>query len=72
MPLRPEQERSFDAALRMVRDSGMQPTFVHMANTGAVISAAKRGTRWCPGVALYVTTAFQRAGREVRAEPALP
>jgi alanine racemase len=33
-----EQERNFDVARRMVRDAGMEPTFVHMANTAAVIS----------------------------------
>ncbi len=67
-----EQERSFDAARRMVREAGMEPSLVHMANTGAVIS---RRETWAnmkghsmvrPGVALYgYYLPFQRAGREV-------
>jgi len=62
-----EQERSFDAALRMVREAGMLPTFVHMANTGAVISRRETwNTMVRPGVALYgYYLPFQRAGREV-------
>jgi alanine racemase len=62
-----EQQCSFDLARRMVRDAGMEPAFVHMANTGAVIS---RRETWAnmvrPGVALYgYYLPFQRAGREV-------
>jgi alanine racemase len=62
-----DQERKFEDALRMVRGAGMEPAFVHVANTGAVIS--RRGT-WHsmvrPGVALYgYYLPFQRAGREV-------
>ncbi len=62
-----EQERSFDAARQMVREAGVEPTFVHMANTAAVIS---RRETWLtmvrPGVALYgYYLPFQRAGREV-------
>lgn len=62
-----EQERSFDSARRLVREAGMEPAFVHMANTAAVIS---RRETWCsmvrPGVALYgYYLPFQRAGREV-------
>jgi alanine racemase len=62
-----EQERSFDAALRMAREAGMRPTFVHMANTGAVISRRETwNTMVRPGVALYgYYLPFQRAGREV-------
>jgi len=62
-----EQERSFDSGLRMVRDAGMNPTFVHMANTGAVISRRETwNTMVRPGVALYgYYLPFQRAGREV-------
>lgn len=62
-----EQERSFDAALGMVREAGMNPTFVHMANTGAVISRRETwNTMVRPGVALYgYYLPFQRAGREV-------
>jgi alanine racemase len=62
-----EQERVFEVARRMVRDAGMEPQFVHVANTAAVIS---RRETWHsmvrPGVALYgYYLPFQRAGREV-------
>ncbi len=62
-----EQERSFDAACLMVRDAGMAPAFVHMANTAAVISRRETwNTMVRPGVALYgYYLPFQRAGREV-------
>jgi alanine racemase len=62
-----EQEHSFDAARRMVREAGMEPTFVHMANTAAVISRRETwNTMVRPGVALYgYYLPFQRAGREV-------
>ena len=62
-----EQERNFETARRLVREAGMEPAFVHMANTSAVIS---RRETWCgmvrPGVALYgYYLPFQRAGRDV-------
>ena len=62
-----EQERSFDVARRMVREAGMEPVFVHMANTGAVISRRETWNSMVrPGVALYgYYLPFQRAGREV-------
>ena len=62
-----EQERNFETALRMVREAGMDPTFVHLANTGAVISRRETwNTMVRPGVALYgYYLPFQRAGREV-------
>ena len=62
-----EQERNFDAARRMVREVGMEPVFVHMANTAAVISRRETwNTMVRPGVALYgYYLPFQRAGREV-------
>jgi alanine racemase len=62
-----EQERRFDAALQMVREAGMEPSLVHMANTGAVISRRETwNTMVRPGVALYgYYLPFQRAGREV-------
>ncbi len=62
-----DQERNFDAAQRMVRAAGLEPTFVHMANTGAVISRRETwNTMVRPGVALYgYYLPFQRAGREV-------
>ena len=62
-----EQEKRFESACRMVREAGMEPTFVHMANTGAVISRRETWhTMVRPGVALYgYYLPFQRAGREV-------
>ena len=62
-----EQEQKFDSARRMVRDAGMDPKFVHMANTAAVISRRETwNTMVRPGVALYgYYLPFQRAGREV-------
>jgi alanine racemase len=72
-----EQERNFETARRMVRDAGLEPALIHMANTNAVIS---RRETWAniheenfkgsamvrPGVALYgYYLPFQRAGREV-------
>ena len=62
-----EQQRSFDAAQAMVREAGMQPAFVHVANTGAVISRRETwNTMVRPGIALYgYYLPFERAGREV-------
>ena len=62
-----EQERSFDSARRMVREAGMEPALMHMANTAAVISRRETwSTMVRPGVALYgYYLPFQRAGREV-------
>jgi len=62
-----EQERSFDSVRRMVREAGMEPALVHMANTAAVISRRETwNTMVRPGVALYgYYLPFQRAGREV-------
>lgn len=62
-----EQERSFEAARRMVRDAGFEPGFVHVANTSAVISRRETwNTMVRPGVSLYgYYLPFQRAGREV-------
>jgi alanine racemase len=62
-----EQERSFDAARGLVHEAGFEPAFVHMANTGAVISRRETwNTMVRPGVALYgYYLPFQRAGREV-------
>ncbi len=62
-----EQERSFDSARALVREAGMEPAFVHMANTAAVISRRETwNTMVRPGVALYgYYLPFQRAGREV-------
>jgi len=62
-----EQQRAFEEARRMVREAGLEPTFVHVANTGAVISRRDTwNTMVRPGVALYgYYLPFQRAGREV-------
>jgi len=62
-----EQERTFDKARRMVSEAGMEPAFVHVANTAAVISRRETwNTMVRPGVALYgYYLPFQRAGREV-------
>ena len=62
-----EQERNFDAARGLVHEAGLVPAFVHMANTGAVISRRETwNTMVRPGVALYgYYLPFQRAGREV-------
>ena len=62
-----EQERNFDSARRMVREAGMETTFVHMANTAAVISRRETWNSMVrPGVALYgYYLPFRRAGREV-------
>src|SRR5436305_2721104 len=49
-----EQERAFDVARRMVGEAGFEPTFVHVANTGAVISRRETWNSMVrPGVALY-------------------
>ena len=62
-----EQERNFNTARRMVRDVGLEPEFLHMANTAAVISRRETwNTMVRPGVALYgYYLPFLRAGREV-------
>lgn len=62
-----EQQKNFEVARRMVKDAGLAPAFVHVANTGAVISRRETwNTMVRPGVALYgYYLPFQRAGREV-------
>ena len=62
-----EQARAFEVARRMVHEAGMEPSFVHVANTGAVISRRETWNSMVrPGVALYgYYLPFQRAGREV-------
>jgi alanine racemase len=62
-----EQERKFEDARRMVREAGMDPVFVHVANTSAVISRRETWNSMVrPGIALYgYHLPFQRAGREV-------
>ncbi|HEY6768044.1 MAG TPA: alanine racemase, partial [Candidatus Sulfotelmatobacter sp.] len=62
-----EQERKFEEARRMLRAAGMEPDFIHMANTSAVISRRETWNSMVrPGIALYgYHLPFQRAGREV-------
>jgi alanine racemase len=72
-----DQERRFDTARRLLREAGVEPVLVHMANTNAVISRREtwanmsrtnvKGTSMVrPGIALYgYYLPFQRAGREV-------
>jgi len=76
-----EQSRNFELARQIIREAGLEPRYIHMANTGAVISrretwsaeAGQNGAssgKWNsmvrPGVALYgYYLPFQRAGREV-------
>jgi len=61
------QESAFEKACEMVRGAGFDPTLVHIANTGAVISRKETWNSMVrPGVALYgYYLPFQRAGREV-------
>jgi alanine racemase len=62
-----DQERKFEEARRMVRDAGMDPALIHVANTSAVISRRETWNSMVrPGIALYgYHLPFQRAGREV-------
>jgi alanine racemase len=62
-----EQGRRFAEAQRMVQSAGFAPSFVHMANTSALISRRETWNNMVrPGVALYgYYLPFQRAGREV-------
>ena len=62
-----EQQQNFETAQGMVRQAGLDPKFVHVANTGAVISRRDTwNTMVRPGVALYgYYLPFQRAGRTV-------
>src|SRR6202022_1299312 len=62
-----DQQRRFEEAERMLHSAGLEPSFVHMANTGAVISRRETWNSMVrPGVALYgYYLPFRRAGREV-------
>jgi alanine racemase len=62
-----EQERRFEEAQRIVRQAGFDPSLIHVANTGALISRRETWNNMIrPGVALYgYYLPFQRAGREV-------
>lgn len=61
------QQHRFQQARQMVKDTGMRPSLIHVANTGAVISRRETwNTMVRPGVALYgYYLPFRRAGREV-------
>lgn len=62
-----EQLKSFEEAKRVLRNAGLEPAFVHVANTGAVISRRETWNNMVrPGIALYgYYLPFERAGREV-------
>ena len=62
-----EQLRSFEEAKRVLRNAGLEPALVHVANTGAVISRRETWHNMArPGIALYgYYLPFERAGREV-------
>lgn len=62
-----EQENRFADALRMIRSAGFDPPFIHLANTGAVISRRETWkTMVRPGLSLYgYHLPCLRAGREV-------
>jgi alanine racemase len=67
-----DQLHKFEETRRIVRDAGLAPQFVHMANTAAVISRREASASMSknnmvrPGIALYgYYLPFQRAGREV-------
>jgi len=66
-PSVPEQLRIFDEVRRQLRNEGIDPPLVHVANTGAVISRRDSwNTMVRPGIALYgYYLPFERAGREV-------
>ncbi len=62
-----EQLANFASARRIVREAGLNPKFVHTANTSAVISRPETWNNMVrPGIALYgYYLPFERAGREV-------
>jgi len=56
----------FEEAERMLGSAGLEPSLVHMANTGAVISAREAWNNMVrPGVALYGTICLSSVRREV-------
>ena len=62
-----EQLKCFEKVGRVLRNEGFNPTLIHAANTGAVISRKESWNSMVrPGIALYgYYLAFERAGREV-------
>ena len=61
------QVKRFADAQRIVHGAGLQPSVLHVANTGAVISRRETWNNMVrPGIALYgYYVPFERAGREV-------
>jgi alanine racemase len=66
-PSVPHQLGAFAEARALLTRHGLQPQFVHAANTGAVISRSETWNNMVrPGIALYgYYLPFERAGREV-------
>ena len=62
-----EQLSIFEEARHFLSNEGIDPTFIHVANTGAVISRRESWNNMVrPGIALYgYYLPFERAGREV-------
>ena len=62
-----EQLRLFEESRRSLRNEGIEPSLIHAANTGAVISRKESWNNMVrPGIALYgYYLPFERAGREV-------
>lgn len=62
-----DQIKEFNRARKIIHDAGFKPTFIHVANTSAVISRQESwNTMVRPGLALYgYYLPFERAGREV-------
>ena len=62
-----DQIKQFNSARKIIHDAGFKPTFIHVANTSAVISRQESwNTMVRPGLALYgYYLPFERAGREV-------
>jgi len=66
-PSAEEQLRCFAEVARLLKKEGFDPSLIHAANTGAVISRRESwNTMVRPGIALYgYYVPFERAGREV-------
>jgi alanine racemase len=62
-----EQLGTFSHAQKIVAEAGLKPSFLHVANTAAVISRRETWNNMVrPGIALYgYHLPFERAGREV-------
>ena len=66
-PSVPEQLSTFEEARCWLKNEDIEPAFIHVANTGAVISRRESWNNMVrPGIALYgYYLPFERAGREV-------